>query len=350
MSRRLAIALLAAACSRPPPRAPDAPPDLLLVVLPNDAPVEPPAGLRDRALVFPNTFASHTAPAPAWRALLTGQWPGSTEHARPNTLHGVLHLYGYRTLGATPPALTAAASTLPWLTSGLEPLAGTCIADQLRTLASEGPGTEQVALYALVAADPAASCPVGKELNALAHHLSGPRAAYTQAIAVGLTGPIPDAPLSEHTAPTPLWIFGSPSGAGPRFSMANTIDVLSTLLPQANAVVPTDAPGANLHMVASGNTEDAAPAAFQQDSTGALSIRTRGHRLYVPPGPRPLPEQRPEDTVLDTLPEAKSSLDPAGTLYTTLRAWDTQRRATSAEDRMGNEAFRTMLRDQGYWH
>ena len=132
--------------------------------------------------------------------------------------------------------------------------------------------------------------------------------------------------------------------------MASVVDVLPTLLPKARAVVPSDATGTGLHEVLRQGESAASAAVFQQDEQGAMAIRTTRHLLRLPPTPTPLPDAVPDGSVLlkaDGSPTKATDMAP---LYAALRHWDARRRATSAADRMGDAAFRELLRDQGYWH
>jgi len=348
--KRLALLALAVGCTGAPVRSDRAPPDLLVVVLPAGAPATPPTPIADRLAVLTDAHAVHTHPAHAMRALLTGQWPGTTSSVRPNTMQGVLGLYGYRTVGHLPDALQPADA--PWLADGLEsdPMAGRgCLTEQLEAVADLHPTAPDEAVFTLVVGPWCADGHAGA-FAALTDLLTD-KPPVRQVAVVSLTGQADDAALATADTRAALWLSGPglATGAG-HPGMASVVDVMPSLLPEARAVVPSDATGTNLRAVVQEGDTKASVAVFQQDAQGALAIRTTRHLLRLPPTPVPLPEAVPEGSVLLTADgQPAEGADPAP-LYATLRHWDQRRRATSAADRMGDAAFREMLRDQGYWH
>ncbi len=349
--KRLLLALFALGCTDTSVRRTieDAPPDLLVVVLPAGASATPPPGLADSVVQFTEAHAVHTAPTTAMRALLTGQWPGTTSSARPNSAHSVLGLYGYETVSVLDAQQVPEDAS--WLTEGLEanPLARrTCLAEQLEQVSRLHPSEPDVAMFTLVVG-PWCAGGEAETLTALSTLLDTPDPGRIIAV-LGLTGQTDGAELGASDTRTPLWL-ASPFGAHGSFSgMVSAVDILSTLLPAARAVVPSDASGVDLFGVVAEGAAKAPLAVFQQDRLGTLAIRTSRHVLRVPHTALPLTEHVPKDVVLESVDGTSTEgLDPSA-LYTTLRSWEQQRRATSAADRMGNAAFREMLRDQGYWH
>lgn len=341
------LVLGALACTSQPERPPDAPPDLLVVALAAGWSAVPPAPVAPHVAHFPASRAVHTESAPALRALLTGQWPGTTATSVPNTLHGVLKLYGYRAVGRLPTDLVPAET--PWLSAGLdpEPLAGhACLADQLDVVADLRPGPRDEAVAAVLVPD-GAGCATDRDHAALGTLLTGPGSAHRITVVVGLGAADP---WNEAGGPVPFFIAGPGLSPTPVDGFGSVVDVVPTLLPLADAVVPSDAIGTDLTPVLAG----AAPGPdllFQQDGDGRVGVRTTKHLLSVVAGDAPLPETPPDAVQYQPLAGNTDPLDTVrGPLYTALLQWDRQRRATSAAERMGSGAFREMLRDQGYWH
>lgn len=349
---RLVFALFALGCTGSSSRRAidGAPPDLMIVVLPAGASPSPPPELTNQVVQFTDAHAVHTSPAASMRALLTGQWPGTTSSARPSSAHSVLALYGYRTVGSLPSQMFP--RDAPWLAEGLEaePMAThTCLAEQLEEgVGGLHPKEPDVAVFTVIAG-PWCAGGEAETLIALRKLLDDPGPGRITAV-VGLTGQSDDAPLGSSDTRIPLWL-ASPFGAHGSFTgMASVVDILSTLLPAARAVVPSDASGVDLFGVVAEGPAKAPLAVFQQDRPGNLAIRTSHHVLQVSHTALPLPEKVPQDALLSAVDGSPTTdLDPTA-LYATLRSWEQQRRATSAADRMGNAAFRELLRDQGYWH
>jgi len=338
---------LATACQRAPEREPDAPPDLLVVVVDSSWASAPSGPLASKLAYFAESQAIHAEPAPALRALLTGQWPGTTSSSVPNTVHSVLRLYGYRTVGWVPPHLAPAET--PWLTAGLEqaPLSGrACLSDQLDAFARLHPDPSDVAIAGLFVSA-GEDCDIERDQQALAKTLDGRRKSHLVTVVVGLSsGDWDDADGS----PVPFFMAGPGMAPQATAGFASVVDLVPTLLPLAEAVVPSDAIGTDLRPVLAG--QPGPDLVFQQDAAGRLGIRTRKHLLVASSGGAPLPETPTDPDGLTYLPltDAPDTGAARTPLYTALVQWDRQRRATSAAERMGGAAFRKLLSEQGYWH
>jgi len=344
--RRLATLALLTACSGAPERNPNAPPDLLVVFLPVDSgATEPPSYFSAKVSVFTDAHGVHTHPGPSLRAALTGQWPGTVSTTRPNTLHSVLRLYGYRTVGSIGHDWNGTDFKLD---DGLEPIPDApCLADQIEAFRRLHPKANDVALAGILAPSGRGCGADGGRssgLAALSDFLASDRAAHTVTAVVGL-----HAPLIYESA-IPFWMAGPGVPTTPTSGLVSAVDLLPTLLPEAKAVVPSDATGTDLHTVFEKGPDAASVAVFQQDNSGTLVVRTHEHLLIVPDVDGPLPEAPPAGVTTRSVGHSPPTHDQTRALYAALVQWDRQRRATSAAERMGNGAFREMLRDQGYWH
>lgn len=340
------VAAIAAACSRPPPRGVGDPRDLVVVFLPVEADTPAPAGFSQ----LTEAHLVHTAPAATVQAALTGQWPGTVRAGRPNTLQGVLRLYGYQTVGALPAQWVGADA--PWIAEGLDPapVAGAaCLPEQLEAVAELHPQAPDLAVAAVLA-PVGEACTSAEAVAALERFLAGPRGQYTILAVVGLSPSAAGGTLPEVDTRHALWLGGA--GYPPQASqgLATVVDLLPSLLPEAKAVVPSDATGSELRQVVLHGAPRGAPAVFLQDTTGTLAVRTREHLLWVPAVTEALPEAAPPAATMRAISGTPVSAEREAALYGVLFQWDRQRRAASASDRMGNDAFRDMLRDQGYWH
>jgi hypothetical protein len=137
---------------------------------------------------FPESQSIHTDPAASLRALLTGQWPGTASQSVPNTLHGVLKLYGYRTVGRVPTGL--APPDAPWLTRGLDAApfgSHGCLAELLPRVSGIWPGPSDKAVATVLVVDDTA-CDPAAEQQALRAALSASEAAHRVTMVVGLGG------------------------------------------------------------------------------------------------------------------------------------------------------------------
>lgn len=348
MRRGLAIFLAGlVACNRTPPRDPDAPPDLLVVVVPSAWGAVPDGELAPHVLHFPQAQPVHLARAASWRALVTGQWPGTASSARPNTMQSVLGLYGYRTVGRVP-ALDLNDGT-EFLVAGLDasPFASEgCLADHLHAFSSVHPEGADRAVFAVVAAT-RADCEPSADRAALVALLTGTKRDQLVVAVVSLDA----SDWRSAESSVPLYLAGPGIPSGERAGFASVVDVVPTLLAAGGAVVPSDATGTPLQP--SPDRTGGPQVVFQQADGGTVGVRTPDHLLYLDGIDQPLPAEQPASmtpTVLLLHETAAPAADVVAPLYQALVQWDRQRRATSAADRMGSDAFRDMLRDQGYWH
>ena len=303
---------------------------------PEPAPPAPPTAPLDLVLVIVDDLAVDALPdgQPAWsvtddaarshRHILTATYSGE----RPNTLPQVLSLYGLRTALFVGPDFAARD---PWLRETADHLGQTdgCLATALRDAAT---WRDQTAEQALVVLHAAAACP--------------PTAADWAAL--------PGADEAE------VWVIGASAGgaglgaAGTRTALraplsvpdASTLDLLPTLLAGAGATIPSDARGRDLR------SPDAAPrrALFLTDAEGqTVAIRTSRHLLAARPNPEgdALVPLALEDAATGApLPLEDADLAP---LLQALSAWRQSLSATSARERMGDDAFSRILQDGGYW-
>lgn len=349
-----ALCLGLLACADPPAaKRADAGPDLMLVVLegPPIEGLEAPSSL-DR---FVEAEAIHTDPAASLRALLTGQWPGTRTAAAPNTLHGVLRLYGYATHHGQSDLLDAVLDAEPGLREGIgAPLAARCLQAQVKAAPKldRGPSGDPllVVLPARVEADCGGEGGLIQGIEAAARWAAERDRAL---LVVGIAGGPPAQGLEQPTLPLPLWFRGQEGEPQDRPGMCSVLDVLPTLLAVGRAVVPSDAAGQELTQLRR-NPRLGASALFQRDPAGNRVVLTPEHRLFVPaaaaPAGSPLPEQPPEGLRVEARrPGAREPEGLAGPLYGTLRAWERSIHGEDGAVRIGSEALRKTLAEQGYF-
>ena len=352
--RALGLLLALAGCSEAPaPRRPDAGPDLMLIVLegPPIAGLEAPSSL-DR---FTEAEAIHTDPAASYRAMLTGQWPGTRTAAAPNTLHGVLHLYGYAVHHGQSDLLDAVFNDDPALREGIgAPIPARCLKRQVKAAAKldRGPQGDPLLILLPARVDPDCGGEGGliQGLEAAARWAADRDRAL---LVVGLSGGPPGASLDAPTAPVPLWFRGQEGEPHERAGLCSALDVLPTLLAVGRAVVPSDAAGQELTQLRR-NPKLGAAALFQRDPFGARVALTPAHRLLLPAGllpeGAPLPERPPEGLRVEL--RRADARDPAlvtAPLYGTLREWERSIHGEADTERIGSEALRKTLAEQGYF-
>ena len=262
-------------------------------------------------------------------------------------MQSVLGLYGYRTVGRVP-AFDLHPS-VQFLTDGFDAAtfsADGCLADHLSALARIHPEGTDRAVFAVVASS-RGDCDPAREQAALAGVLSGPHSAHRITAVVSIDA----SDWREPDASAPLYFAGGGFVPGARQGFASLVDLVPTLLTEGRAVVPSDASGTPLQP--SSERAMGPQVVFQQAPGGTVGIRTPDHLLFLTGIDGPLPAQLPEATtpVVQPLRDGVAPVaEVVAPLYQALAQWDRQRRATSAADRMGSDAFRDMLRDQGYWH
>jgi hypothetical protein len=270
-------------------------------------------------------------------AWLTGMWPsemlGASSGSTPNVLPQVLQLYGYETYGlAGPGTLSGGAGAKfdrverapeercpdAWIPSARKKLAD-----------AAGP------LFLVVDTSASACADWDASLGALLDELAP---ALDQALVIVEPAPGTDGPLAIAT-----------KGAAPREVLAQTPDVLPTVLGFARAVVPSDAHGTSLE---SANVGEGRPT-FTLDGT-ALVVRggPAEIRLDRPPdGWPPQLSETPPPSLQATRSGGPVAFDDPEILrlWPVVRAWYGRMRATDARTRMGSAAFETMLQEHGYW-
>lgn len=338
-----------------PQRDSSAPPDLVLVAF-EGAPLFEPRELT-AATVLPGALSVHPSPGTAWAALLTGQWPGTTSASPPNTLHGVLQLYGYQPQLHASPALEAAGERSAWLLQGLERLPGPCPADSLAAALRApvtDPGGARLTVIAVPADDgacPGSRAAVLAQLSGLAAAGSHPR----HVALVGLSAATADLRSADLRAQL---AFSGPGWDARRVpGPATVVDVLPTLLTLGGAVVPSDASGVDLSLTRTIGPGALPPAVFLQDAAGNALVRTSRHQLWIPTGHReamgsadPLPQAILDDLQVHTLdgsPEPDAGAAEA--VVQTARAWERSLAGRTAADRAGADTLRQILAEQGYW-
>ncbi len=352
----LATTALGCTGAPPPARLASAPPDVVVVAF-EDQPALPAAPLPGGTVLL-GGMPVHPQARTAWAALLAGQWPGTVSASPPNTLQGVLQLYGYATHAHLSPTLAATAADAPWLTAGLAPLPGPCPQDSLAAalaLAPPAPDGATLSVIAVPADDPA--CPGARAavLGLL------PRVATAQPVAdgapphprhlvvAGLNDPAADLLQGEPRAPL---AFHGPGWRAARIhGQATVVDVLPTVLALAKAVAPSDADGVDLTQTWSLGKAALAPVLFVQDAENNLMVRTSLHRMVVPAAARPLSAGAPPAVPLQATALDGSDAGPAvrDTLVQTAQAWERSLTGRTASERAGASALRAMLAEQGYW-
>ncbi len=276
-------------------------------------------------------------PARDEEAWLTGMWPtailGASSGSTPNVMPQVLQLYGYETYGLAGPGTlsgTAAAKFDRMERATDERCPDGWIPEASKVLVEDpGPMLVVIDTSAHACADWDAS--FGALLDAIAPALG-------EALVVVQPPPGTDGPLALAM-----------KGASPRRVLAQTTDVLPTVLGFAHAVVPSDAQGTSLE---SSEVGEGRPT-FTLDG-GALVVRggPAEIRLERPAGgwPPVLPDA-PPPSVQAKRDGAPAALDDPEVLrlWPVVKAWYDRMRATDARTRMGNAAFEKMLREHGYW-
>ena len=270
-------------------------------------------------------------------AWLTGMWPaemlGASSGPTPNVIPQVLHLYGYETVGlAGPGTLTGAAGArFDHVERAADERCPDAWIPDARKVLGEEAGPLLLVVDTSVRACASWDASLGRLLDELAPALD-------EALVVVEPAPGSDGPLAIST-----------KGAAPRHVLAQTTDVLPTVLGFAHAVVPTDAHGTSLE---SPNVGEGRPT-FTIDEQ-ALVVRggPAEIRLERPAAgwPQQLPEAPPAE-VQAKRDAATVALDDPEVLrlWPVVRLWYERMRATDARTRMGNAAFETMLREHGYW-
>ena len=352
--RLLPLLLATAACApEPAPRRADAGPDLMLVVL--EGPPVPGLTAPSSLDRFVEAEVVHTDPVEGWRALLTGQWPGTRTATAPNTVHGVLRLYGYAVHHGESDLLDAVFEKEPSLREGIgAPIAAGCLREQVAAAKALNRGPQGDPLLIVLPARPSPDCDgVGGLTAGLEAAARWGTERGHALLVVGLSGGEPGAPLETAPERVPLWFRGQEGEPHDRPGLCSALDVLPTLLAVGRAVVPTDAAGQELTQLRR-NPKLGAAALFQQDPAGGRVALTPVHRLYLPggalPAGAPLPEAPPEALRLQTLIE--DPRDPAAVraaLYGTLRAWERSVHGEADTERIGSDALRKTLAEQGYF-
>jgi hypothetical protein len=365
--RAAALGLLVG-CGAAPARRAGAPPDLLLVVIEGEAPaVEPPGA----AEPFVEAEVIHTDPAAGWRALLTGQWPGTVQAAVPNTLHGVLQLYGYTAYAGESDLLRGVFTAEPAL--GAPPRAlpagcpGALLGGGIEAL-DRGPQADPLLVIVPLRVDPACGGEEGLRaaLAAAARWAVEPERAL---VVVGLQGGPAGGPLEPAPARPPLWLVGFGEEPAARPGLCSALDVMPTLLTAGQAVVPSDAAGQPLQTLRRRGPAGAPAALIQQAPDGSRAALTRAHRLVVPAGAAPTEgggppeaarlELRPPPPAAKAPPGAReggaaevASADPErakAALWSALVAWERAVGGAHPDERVGADALRKVLAEQGYF-
>jgi hypothetical protein len=270
-------------------------------------------------------------------AWLTGMWPvtmiGASSGATPNVMPQVLHFYGYETYGLAGPGTLSGSAGARF--DRVERVADercpdAWIPSARKILVEEaGPLLLVVDTSTRACADWDAS--LGKLLDTLAPALG-------EALVVVEPAPGSDGPLAIET-----------KAAAPRQVLAQTTDVMPTVLGFAKAVVPSDAQGMSLE---SPEVGEGRPTFTIDEQTLVVHGGPAEIRLERPAAgwPQQLPEAPPAE-VQAKRDGAPAALDDSEVLrlWPVVRVWYERMRATDARTRMGNAAFETMLREHGYW-
>jgi hypothetical protein len=276
-------------------------------------------------------------PARDEEAWLTGMWPsamlGASSGSTPNVLPQVLHLYGYQTFGLAGPGTLSGGAGAKF--GRVERATDERCPDAWIPAARKILAEEAGPLLLVVDTSASACADWDASLGALLDELAP---ALDEALVVVGPAPGTEGPLAIAT-----------KAAAPREVLAQTPDVLPTVLGFARAVVPSDAHGTSLESAAVG----ARRPTFTLDGTA----------LVVRGGPAEIRLERPLEGWPSQLPDAPPASaqatrsgapvaldDPEVVrLWPVVRAWYGRMRATDARTRMGTAAFETMLREHGYW-
>jgi hypothetical protein len=262
-------------------------------------------------------WSTSDTPALAHRHILTATYAGE----QPNTLTQILSLYGRRTAIFASPGFLGADSWMRDTADHNEDTTG-CLGAAIRQAAAwrrTSKGPHFVVLHD--SGDPACP-PVSEALGPL----SGDQVWLIGAGSEGL-GRVPVA----FQSPQPL-----AEGA-----VATSLDLLPTLLIAASAAVPSDARGLDLLTPAERR------AIFFLGGDNTLAIRTGRHLLTASATDGALVPTSLQDLGADSpLPLD----DPAAVaLGAALSAWHRGLSATTARERLGEDAFQRILQDGGYW-
>jgi hypothetical protein len=276
-------------------------------------------------------------PARDEEAWLTGMWPasmlGASSTATPNVLPQVLRLYGYETYGlAGPGTLSGGAGTR---FDHIERAADERCPDAWIPAARKVVDEEAGPLLLVVDTSARACANWDASLGALLDELAP---ALGDALVVVEPAPGSEGPFAIDT-----------QGAAPRQVLAQTTDILPTVLGFANAVIPSDAHGTSLE---SPNVGAGRPT-FTLDEQ-ALVARGGPAEIQLRRPTAGWPQQLPDAPPADVQAKrdgATVALDDPEVLrlWPVVRVWYERMRATDARTRMGNAAFESMLREHGYW-
>jgi len=351
---RCLIAVVALGCfvgsagcsSSPKALAPGESPDLVLIIADGADGASPgAAALAASGVSFSAAFSADARPEQDHALALTSTWPVALERA-PNSLPGVLSLYGYRTEASLGEGFLAEADR--GLLAGFDAVRpGGC---EALTSALALPATEP---WFLLVHQPA-GCAPDAALAAVESALED--AGLTDRALVAFAGgPSSSSALVADTR-APLVIRdprAAPSHAGTRYEqLGTTMDLMPTLLLAAGAVVPSDAWGASRLGALRG--EFPARVAVFQRGAGTMGIRTAGHLLVMPePASAEALPSGCSAGALTELTEGTARTRGEGretsALCDALLAWRRGLEADSARERMGSEAFGRMLKEGGYW-
>jgi hypothetical protein len=306
--------------------------------------------------VFEGAVAATNDADRGFGAVLTGRWPLVPRDGQPNTLQGVLRLYGYQAYSRPSSGLQAAND--PLLLHGWEAGAlpeGTCLQglpEALGQLSRGTAGDPIVVLASWQARDPACGGEVGLKAT-LAELAAWQAEAPNERAFLGSGVRTPQVDLGTGPARVPLFVRAPGFPEGPVEGLATPLDLLPTALALALAVSPSDAGGGDLARLVAGNGP---PAVFQEaklaDGGMEVAVVTRRHRLRVPLGPEGLGLTVPREAIVEERSPgpAVDESDVRLALYSVLHAWWRSTQATTARERMGDESLRKMLDEHGYWH
>ena len=275
-------------------------------------------------------------PARDEEAWLTGMWPatmlGASSGPTPNVMPQVLHLYGYETFGLAGPGTLEGGAGARF--DRVDRAADERCPDAWIPAARKILGEEAGPLLLVVDTSVSACANWDVSLGTLLDELAP---ALGEALVVVEPAPGSDGPFAIAT-----------KGAAPRQVLAQTTDVLPTVLGFAHAVVPSDAHGTSLESSTVGE--------------GRPTFTIDEQALVVRGGPAEIRIERPADGWPQQLPEAplevqatrngaELALDDPEVLrlWPVVRVWYERMRATDARTRMGSASFETMLREHGYW-
>jgi hypothetical protein len=294
-----------------------------------------------RLLTLP--IQGHMEPAAArpdldQEAWLSGVWPmallGASAASTPNTLDKVMSLYGYRTAALLGPGTLEGSkgSKLDRLERSGEERCPSAWAPTAIDVLAMDPRRPTL----LVIDTAATACPDWD--NDLGHLLDALQPALGQALVLVEPAPGTAGPFAL-TAP----------GVTPRRVVGQTIDVLSTALVYAGAVVPSDTQGTAL-----GSTEAGQGRPTFTIGDDLLRIQASGLVITLPKPatgwPGVLPESPPLEATATQDDRPLAVDDPSVVkLWAVIRTWYERMRAQDARSRMGSAAFEKMLKEQGYW-